>query len=85
MGTPGLVLGRHLDVLAWNPLAEALLGDPASRPRRSAIWSPSCSGTPRPACSARAGRAWPASMWPCCAPPSRTTRTTRVPRRSSAN
>ncbi|MGW4978903.1 MmyB family transcriptional regulator [Streptomyces mirabilis] len=32
MGTPGLVLGRHLDVLAWNPLAEALLGDPADRP-----------------------------------------------------
>ncbi|MFD3523459.1 hypothetical protein [Streptomyces sp. NPDC058653] len=32
MGTPGLVLGRHLDVLAWNPLAETLLGDPADRP-----------------------------------------------------
>ncbi|MFB7979727.1 MmyB family transcriptional regulator [Streptomyces vinaceus] len=32
MNTPALVLGRHLDVVAWNPLAEALLGDPASRP-----------------------------------------------------
>ncbi|MGW3285584.1 helix-turn-helix transcriptional regulator [Streptomyces sp. NPDC001002] len=32
MGTPGLVLGRHLDILAWNPLAEALLGDPAEVP-----------------------------------------------------
>jgi transcriptional regulator with XRE-family HTH domain len=32
MGTPGLVLGRHLDVLAWNPLAEALLGDPTGVP-----------------------------------------------------
>ncbi|MFB7671123.1 helix-turn-helix transcriptional regulator [Kitasatospora purpeofusca] len=31
LATPGLVLGRHLDVLAWNPLAEALLGDPAAR------------------------------------------------------
>jgi transcriptional regulator with XRE-family HTH domain len=31
MGTPALVLGRHLDVLAWNSLAEALLGDPSSR------------------------------------------------------
>lgn len=33
MATPALVLGRHLDVLAWNPLAEALLGDPADRPK----------------------------------------------------
>lgn len=32
MATPALVLGRHLDVLAWNPLAEALLGDPATVP-----------------------------------------------------
>ncbi|PSL52654.1 helix-turn-helix protein [Saccharothrix carnea] len=32
LGTPGLVLGRHLDVLAWNPLAAALLGDPAGLP-----------------------------------------------------
>ncbi|WP_236795011.1 helix-turn-helix transcriptional regulator [Amycolatopsis sp. GM8] len=33
MATPALVLGRHLDVLAWNPLAEALLGDPTDRPK----------------------------------------------------
>ncbi len=32
MGTPGLVLGRHLDVLAWNSLAEALLGEIGSVP-----------------------------------------------------
>ena len=32
MATPALVLGRHLDVLAWNPLAEALLGDPDDFP-----------------------------------------------------
>ena len=32
MGAPALVLGRHLDLLAWNPLAEALLGDPAGLP-----------------------------------------------------
>lgn len=32
MGTPAMVLGRHLDVLAWNALAEALLGDPATLP-----------------------------------------------------
>ncbi|MGK5684281.1 helix-turn-helix transcriptional regulator [Actinoplanes sp. URMC 104] len=30
--TPALVLGRHLDLLAWNPLAEALLGDPGGYP-----------------------------------------------------
>ncbi len=32
MGSPALVLGRHLDVLAWNPLAEALFGDPDGYP-----------------------------------------------------
>jgi transcriptional regulator with XRE-family HTH domain len=32
MGVPAVVLGRHLDVLAWNPLAAELLGDPASYP-----------------------------------------------------
>ncbi|MEJ8662258.1 helix-turn-helix transcriptional regulator [Streptomyces sp. MS1.AVA.4] len=30
MGTPALVLSQHLDVLAWNTLAEALFGDPAT-------------------------------------------------------
>ncbi|MEU8820351.1 helix-turn-helix transcriptional regulator [Actinoplanes sp. NPDC048796] len=29
MDTPAVVLGRHLDVLDWNPPAQALLGDPA--------------------------------------------------------
>ncbi|WP_199510382.1 helix-turn-helix transcriptional regulator [Nucisporomicrobium flavum] len=32
MGTPAVVLGRHLDVLAWNDMAEALLGDPVGVP-----------------------------------------------------
>lgn len=32
MGVPAVVLGRHLDVLAWNSLAAELLGDPASYP-----------------------------------------------------
>lgn len=32
LATPALVLGRHLDLLAWNPHAEALLGDPAEHP-----------------------------------------------------
>jgi len=32
MGTPALVLSRHLDLLAWNSLAEALLGDPDTMP-----------------------------------------------------
>lgn len=32
MDTPAVVLGRHLDLLDWNPLAEALLGDPAGLP-----------------------------------------------------
>lgn len=32
MATPAVVLGRHLDVLAWNAMAEALLGDPAGYP-----------------------------------------------------
>ncbi len=32
MDTPALVLGRHLDLLDWNPLAQALLGDPGDLP-----------------------------------------------------
>ncbi|MFY1669248.1 helix-turn-helix transcriptional regulator [Plantactinospora sp. WMMB334] len=32
MDTPAIVLGRHLDVLASNPMAEALLGDPTAYP-----------------------------------------------------
>ena len=32
LGTPALVLGRHLDLLAWNQQAEALLGDPSGYP-----------------------------------------------------
>ncbi|MEU3097152.1 helix-turn-helix transcriptional regulator [Streptomyces sp. NPDC006967] len=32
MDTPAVVLGRHLDLLAWNPMAEALLGSPDSHP-----------------------------------------------------
>jgi transcriptional regulator with XRE-family HTH domain len=32
INTPALVVGRHLDVLAWNPLAEALFGDPGTMP-----------------------------------------------------
>ncbi|MFC8370126.1 helix-turn-helix transcriptional regulator [Streptomyces sp. NPDC057239] len=28
MDTPAVVLGRHLDLLDWNPMAEALLGSP---------------------------------------------------------
>ncbi|WP_067500596.1 helix-turn-helix transcriptional regulator [Actinoplanes sp. TFC3] len=32
LDTPALVLGRHLDLLAWNPLTEALLGDPTGYP-----------------------------------------------------
>ncbi|GAA1656500.1 helix-turn-helix transcriptional regulator [Actinoplanes couchii] len=30
--TPAIVLGRHLDVLDWNPMAEALLGSPGDLP-----------------------------------------------------
>ncbi|WP_430791453.1 helix-turn-helix transcriptional regulator [Actinoplanes sp. G11-F43] len=32
MRTPAVVLGRHLDLLDWNPMAEALLGDPSQVP-----------------------------------------------------
>ncbi|WP_033216629.1 helix-turn-helix transcriptional regulator [Kitasatospora phosalacinea] len=32
MNTPAVVIGRHLDLLAWNPMAEALLGDPGDHP-----------------------------------------------------
>ncbi len=32
MGTPAPVLGRYLDVLAWNPHAEAPVGDPDTLP-----------------------------------------------------
>ncbi|MET0422576.1 MAG: helix-turn-helix transcriptional regulator [Actinoplanes sp.] len=37
---PALVVGRHLDVLAWNPLAGALLGAFAELPRssRNVLW-----------------------------------------------
>lgn len=33
MGLPAFVLSRHLDVLAWNESAAALLGDPLELPR----------------------------------------------------
>ncbi|MET3429927.1 transcriptional regulator with XRE-family HTH domain [Actinoplanes tereljensis] len=32
LATPAVVLGRHLDLLDWNPMAEALLGDPDGYP-----------------------------------------------------
>ncbi|MFI2666575.1 helix-turn-helix domain-containing protein [Micromonospora carbonacea] len=32
LDTPAVVLGRHLDLLAWNPMARALLGDPDGHP-----------------------------------------------------
>jgi transcriptional regulator with XRE-family HTH domain len=32
MDTPAVVLGRHLDLLDWNPMAEALLGEPDAYP-----------------------------------------------------
>jgi transcriptional regulator with XRE-family HTH domain len=32
MDTPAVVLGRHLDLLDWNPMAQALLGDPDAYP-----------------------------------------------------
>lgn len=32
LDTPAVVLGRHLDLLDWNPMAEALLGDPDDYP-----------------------------------------------------
>ena len=32
MDTPAVVLGRHLDLLDWNPMAQALLGDPGAVP-----------------------------------------------------
>lgn len=32
MDTPAVVLGRHLDLLDWNEMAEALLGDPSGLP-----------------------------------------------------
>ena len=40
MTAPALVVGRHLDVLAWNPLAGALLGELTAlpRPARNMLW-----------------------------------------------
>ncbi|MFD3482691.1 helix-turn-helix transcriptional regulator [Streptomyces sp. NPDC058665] len=32
MNTPAVVLGLHLDLLAWNALAEELFGDPSQQP-----------------------------------------------------
>jgi transcriptional regulator with XRE-family HTH domain len=31
-GVPAIVIGRRMDILAWNPLAAALLGDPERLP-----------------------------------------------------
>ncbi|GAA4855656.1 helix-turn-helix transcriptional regulator [Kitasatospora terrestris] len=38
--TPAFVLGRRMDVLAWNPLAAALIADFAAMPtaRRNMVW-----------------------------------------------
>ncbi|MFF2775983.1 helix-turn-helix domain-containing protein [Streptomyces sp. NPDC058052] len=33
--TPGIVLGRRMDILAWNPLAAALVGDFSSIPEKN--------------------------------------------------
>ncbi|MFI5839002.1 helix-turn-helix transcriptional regulator [Catenuloplanes sp. NPDC051500] len=35
MSGPAMVVGRHLDILAWNPPAETLLGDLSALPRRT--------------------------------------------------
>lgn len=32
MNTPAVILSRHLDLLDWNPMAQALLGDPDAYP-----------------------------------------------------
>ncbi len=32
LDTPAVILGRHLDLLDWNPMAQALLGDPDAYP-----------------------------------------------------
>ncbi|AEB42677.1 helix-turn-helix transcriptional regulator [Micromonospora maris] len=32
MDTPAVILSRHLDLLDWNPMAQALLGDPDAYP-----------------------------------------------------
>ena len=39
--TPAYVIDAKYDILAWNPLAAALLGDPAAWPpdRRNVIWN----------------------------------------------
>ncbi|MFI1354501.1 helix-turn-helix domain-containing protein [Streptomyces sp. NPDC020898] len=34
VGTPGVVMGRRMDILAWNPLAAALLTDFATVPEK---------------------------------------------------
>jgi transcriptional regulator with XRE-family HTH domain len=47
MSGPALVAGRFLDVLAWNPLAGALLGDFTRLPvRRGTCCSCSCNRRP---------------------------------------
>lgn len=55
MTAPALVVGRFLDVLAWNPLGGALLGSSPGSPSGSGTcWR--CSCTPRPTGPARTGR-----------------------------
>jgi len=36
--TPAYVIDARYDLLAWNPLAAALLGDPAAGDERTAVW-----------------------------------------------
>ena len=43
---PALVVSRYLDVLAWNPLAGALLGDPGAAPRRERNMIEAAMGAP---------------------------------------
>jgi hypothetical protein len=40
MTTPAVVVGRFLDLLAWSPLAGALLGELTHRPQpeRNLLW-----------------------------------------------
>lgn len=64
-GTPAFVLGRRMDILAWNALADAVSGFSAMpEGERDAARTPS--STRRPGSSTSAGPPWPRRRWPIC-------------------
>jgi transcriptional regulator with XRE-family HTH domain len=65
-GIPAMVIGRRMDVLAWNPLAAALVVDWGALPRGE-TWPARCSSMTALASCTRTGMKAPAPQSPTCA------------------